>query len=244
MIIENQNLPNDNNWLNKLVLENNFCCGMCYGIFYSKLTYEASLILGRASEFSNCREFNRSKINPIERGEIFSLVMDAAKCITVIAPKDEFKYRGLVMFLTRYFSIKELHVYLKPSLLRSILIKMEIHNLKKKKSNVKTFSGRPLTHVKLRPLKKQKRDIEWREFIAFFKPIKPLEKLALILSEDLPFPYDSIPDDALFEPNLLLRRQVLERFTVEELAVLKKKFGGERKKNKRTAWSKILKVLK
>ena len=245
MTINESNFILENNWLEKLVLENKFCCGMCYGIFESKVLYETYLVLGKVSSDVNYKEFMRNKdlLRRVDASSLI-LIMEAINQIVFIAPQDEYKYRSLVIFLTRFFPIKELHVQLKGSLLRSVLIKMEIYTLRRKKPIIKMSSKKLTRNNDLRTLNKHKRDSDWRGFIEFFKPINPLKKLELILSEDLPFPYESIPDDALFEPDLLLRRQALEKFTSEELKILKKKFGGEKKKNKRAAWSRILKVLK
>ena len=90
---------------------------------------------------------------------------------------------------------------------------------------------------------KKGRDLNRTKFLKEFKVFSPLEKLELILQDDLEFPYQSIPDDCLFEVSLITRYQIQKRFKASELKILRMKFGASKRRNKRSGWVRILRGL-
>ena len=67
---------------------------------------------------------------------------------------------------------------------------------------------------------KRVRDFKRLKFIKKFSLLKPLLKLSLILNDKIEFPLVSIPDEALFKADLILRSEIKKTFSKKETSIL------------------------
>lgn len=87
------------------------------------------------------------------------------------------------------------------------------------------------------------RSFDRLKFIKKFSPLKPLEKLTLILNDEIDFPLISIPDGALFKADLIIRSDIKKSFSTKETNILMKKFLCKKKNERGKNWSSILKAF-
>ena len=87
------------------------------------------------------------------------------------------------------------------------------------------------------------RDFDRLKFIKKFSLLEPLEKLSLILNDKIEFPLVSIPDEALFKADLILRSEIKKNFSKREAAILFMKFLCKKKRDRGPNWNSILKAF-
>jgi len=239
------------------VLDNNsMCCPACFDMAVTKLLKdikENNLNSIAKKELSNKRYIHLRDLDPIAQGKIFEYLF---KIITNINPFDKFKvYKlaGLEKQLEYFFSDIQLDNLFKDTYIgqiRKARKKMVID----RRRQVKNIEKKQLEEKRLRLLKKdwelskrkmskKARDAKRLRYIKEFSSFDPIEKLKLILHDQIKFPLISIPDEALFKADLLIRYQVNKNFTSKELDILKGMFQRKRKKDRGVNWISILRAF-
>ena len=193
------------------------------------------------------------KLDLITRGKVFEIFMAGLRSLD---PFHEISAETLVTVdgeLGRYFKQDHLHKFFyqtyfgeikRASLRRSRQNRAsEASACKQKtieakiKKNLKAWE-----HSKRYKLKRV-RDFDRLKFIKKFSLLKPLEKLSLILNDDIDFPLISIPDEALFKADLVLRSEIKKTFSKKETSILTKKFLCKKGRDRGRNWSSILKAF-
>ena len=178
------------------------------------------------------------------------------KIITNINPFDKlkvYKLAGLEKQLEYFFSDVQLDNLFKDTYIGQIR-KARKQMVIDRRRQVKNIEKKQLEEKRLRLLKKdwelskrkmskKARDAKRLRYIKEFSSFDPIEKLKLILHDQIKFPLISIPDEALFKANLLIRYRVNKFFTPKELAVLKSMFKCKRKKDRGVNWISILRAF-
>ena len=246
------------NWLNKIISENLFCCAMCIGSLEKEIAKEGiARVLGSSNTLSSMEEKKRyrrfSTMNPILKGKILELIINNLKNIDPFDQVDIYRYSRFLSYLERFFSKAYLKEVLNGCYMGSVFNawqkKERLHEkeIKKKNQDIKkqkriNFLKKDWEHSK-RFKQKKGRDLNRIKFLKEFRVFSPVEKLELILQDEMEFPYQSIPDDCLFEVSLITRRQIQKRFKASELNILRIKFGASKRRNKRSGWVRILRGL-
>ena len=259
MINSIQKEDTKDNWLNEIISGNSFCCAICIGSLEEEITKEGLIrVFEPLNTPSNKEERMNSRylstMNPILKGKILELVIKTLQKVDPFDEVDVRSYSYFLFYLERFFTktyLKEaFNGYYMGTVFNAWQEKKRLHEqylknkLQKQKEDKRIKSLLKDWSQDKRVKQKKGRDSNRAKFLKQFKILAPVEKLELILSEEIEFPYQSIPDDCLFEMNLITRHLIHKRFNKQELDILKNKFGLRKKKNKRKSWVKILRGLK
>ena len=194
-----------------------------------------------------------SRLDPISRGKILEVFIVGLRALD---PLDDISAQTLSDIdweLDRYFREDYLNIFFKNTYfgeirkarfrqirtrkrsevlaLKEKIIKKRIHK------NIKTWE-----HSKRYKLKRV-RDFQRLKFIKDFSILNPIAKLKLILNDEMDFPLISIPDEALFKANLILRSEIKKTFSLNETRILSMKFLCKKKRHRGVNWSSILKAF-
>lgn len=193
------------------------------------------------------------KLDLITRGKVLEVFMAGLRSLD---PFHEISAKTLVSVdgeLGRYFKQEHLHKFFYQTYFGEIrrassrrsrqnrLSEASACKLKTIEAKIKK-NLRAWEHSKRYRLKRV-RDFDRLKFIKKFSPLKPLEKLTLILNDEIDFPLISIPDGALFKADLIIRSDIKKSFSTKETNILMKKFLCKKKNERGKNWSSILKAF-
>ena len=246
-------------WLKEIISKHNsFCCGICIGNLEERLATEGLMRVGRLSyAVLNPKEDTSSKylsiMDPILKGKILELIINNLKTADPFDGVNAYDYSHFLYYLERFFSkqyLKQVFDGCYMGLLisawekKKVIDGLVLQNKEKKQREARRIKDllRDWEHIK-RIKQKKGRDSNRSKFLNQFKLLTAVEKLELILNEEMEFPYQSIPDESLFEMDLITRYQIQRRFDNQELDILKFKFGATKRKNKRKGWVRMLRGL-
>ncbi len=193
------------------------------------------------------------KLDLITRGKVLEVFMAGLRSLD---PFHEISAETLVTVdgeLGRYFKQEHLHKFFyqtyfgeirRASSRRSRQKRVSEASLcKQKKIEAKIKKNlRAWEHSKRYKLKRV-RDFDRLKFIKKFISLKPLEKLTLILNDEIDFPLISIPDEALFKADLIIRSEIKKTFCTKETNILTNKFLCKKNSERGKNWTSILKAF-
>ena len=192
-------------------------------------------------------------LDPISRGKILEIFINGLRFLDPLDGISVTTLSSIDSELARYFKSEYLDNFFRHSYIGEIRkAKSErLQRLRKDQASVcdqRTVKARikkkitAWEHSKRYKLKRA-RDFQRLKFIKEFRDLGSIQKLKLILREELDFPLISIPDDALFKADLLLRAKIKKNFSYQETYILKMKFLCKKKRDRGENWSSILKAF-
>jgi len=113
------------NWLNKIISDNRFCCAMCIGSLEKEIAKEGMIRVFEPLNMLSNKEVNvsfghLSTMNPILKGKILELIINDLKNIDPFDGVDVYRYSRFLSYLERFFSTAYLKAILNGCYMGSI----------------------------------------------------------------------------------------------------------------------------
>ena len=194
-----------------------------------------------------------SRLDPISRGKVLEVFIFGLKAID---PLDYISAQTLTDIdceLDRFFKKDFLHTFFKNTFFGEIRKARYRQIRRRERRQASEYDSKTIKerikkniaaweHSKRYKLKRV-RDFKRLKFIKDFSILSPIAKLECILNDEMDFPLVSLPDEALFKADLILRSEIKKTFSKREATILAMKFMCKKKRDRGPNWNSILKAF-